>query len=192
MSDLNGRYGSQVAHEFPRKTRNTDIPGTVKNTNLQRNGPDNDVLKTVNAEVGKRSLALGMVELGKQFHHRDGPAKTNQLPGRRNWKGEGTVSDPWDHDPESVWKGQQRLSTFRNHQSFVRSFATQVPRTVHGSIYRKWDDARVADPLAPNREEEDTIRLRACASEAGRHSGKPRKGQPSKSVVSLRAAQRAH
>ena len=102
------------------------------------------------------------------------------------------MSDPWDHDPESLWKGQQRLSTFRNHQSFVRSFATQVPRTVHGSIYRKWDDARVADPLVPNREEEETIRLRSCASEAGRQSTKSRKaGQPSKSVVNLRAALRA-
>ena len=41
--------------------RNTDIPGTVKNKNLQKNGPDNDMFIDCNPDVGKKSLHLGMV-----------------------------------------------------------------------------------------------------------------------------------
>ena len=57
--------------------RNTDIPGTVKNKSLQKNGPDNDIFFDCNKEVGKKSLHLGMVELDRQFNHRDTFYKTN-------------------------------------------------------------------------------------------------------------------
>ena len=91
----------------------------------------------VNAEVGKKSLTTGMVELKRQFNHRESGTKTNQIPGRNNWKGIGTTSDPWDYDYENIWKGQQRLSTFHNRQSFVRTFDKQQPRTKYGSIYKR-------------------------------------------------------
>lgn len=65
ISELNGKFGSQIAQPFAKKPRNTDIPGTVRNANHQKNGPDNDVFLDVNSNVGKRSLTLGMVELGK-------------------------------------------------------------------------------------------------------------------------------
>lgn len=65
--------------------------------------------------MGKRSLTLGMVDMKSQFDHRESLSKTNQVPGRNNWKGVGTCSDPWDYDPESIWKGQKKLSTFKNH-----------------------------------------------------------------------------
>ena len=55
-----------------------------------------------------------MVNFEKQFNHRENQSKTNQIPGRNNWKGVGTVSDPWEYDPERVKKGQTRLSTFNN------------------------------------------------------------------------------
>lgn len=122
LSEWNGKFGSKIAQPFARNYRQTDIPGTVKNMNLQKNGPDNDVFIDVNADVGKKSLHLGMVDISRQFNHRESLTKTNQIPGRNNWKGVGTTSDPWDYDPESVWRAQLRTSTFKNHQSLVRPF----------------------------------------------------------------------
>ena len=122
ISEWNGKFGSKIAQPFAKKDRDTDIPGTVRNHNHQKNGPDNDMFINSNAEVTKRSLTLGMVDMKSQFDHRESLSKTNQVPGRNNWKGVGTCSDPWDYDPELVWKGQKKLSTFKNHQSLVRPF----------------------------------------------------------------------
>lgn len=85
----------------------------MKPANFQKSGPDYDIFIDSNTEVGKRSLKLGMVDISKQFNHRESLTKTNQLPGRYNSKGIGNSSDPWDYDPESLWKAQTNLSTFK-------------------------------------------------------------------------------
>ena len=77
LSELNGKFGSKIGQPFGRDKRNTDIPGTVKNENIQKNGPDNDVFVDVNSNAGKRSLTLGMVELSRQFNHRESETKHN-------------------------------------------------------------------------------------------------------------------
>ena len=92
----------------------TEFPGSVQNASFQKNGPGADLCRDVNAEVIKPTLKTGMVNFKKQFDHRENLNKTNQNPGRNNWKGVGTVSDPWEYDPERVKKGQMRLSTFNN------------------------------------------------------------------------------
>ena len=120
---MDGKFGKSIAQPFRVEPRLTEFPGSVQNANIQKNGPGNDVFKDVNAEVNKPTLKTGMVDFEKQFNHRENQSKTNQIPGRNNWKGVGTVSDPWDYDHESVWNGQKRLSTFNNRQSFVRPFA---------------------------------------------------------------------
>lgn len=102
ISEWNGKFESKIAQPFGLQPRNTDIPGTIKNANLQKNGPDNDIFIDVNADVGKRSLTLGMVTLSKQINPRNSESKLNQMPGRNNWKGIGTMSDPWDYDPQLV------------------------------------------------------------------------------------------
>lgn len=65
ISKFNGKYGSKIAQPFARDFRNTDIPWTIKNPNLQKNGPDNDVFIDVKADANKRSLTLGMVDLSR-------------------------------------------------------------------------------------------------------------------------------
>ena len=112
------------------------------------------------------------------------------MPGRNNAKGIGTMSDPWDYDPESVKRGHERLSTHLNHQSLVRPFDKQMPRTKYGSIYTKLVNEANADPIMPNDEEKETIRVRGCASEA-RHqrisqSRNHGREQPIKSLSSFK------
>mmetsp|Transcript_2708 Transcript_2708/g.3716 ORF Transcript_2708/g.3716 Transcript_2708/m.3716 type:complete len:140 (-) Transcript_2708:718-1137(-) len=119
ISDWNGKYKSNIAQPWIMTKRETEIPGTVKNKSLQKNGPDFDMFIDCNPHVGKKSLHLGMVELDKQFNHRESLSKTNQVPGRNNWKGVGTTSDPWEYDPNSLWHATQKLSNFSNKQSFV-------------------------------------------------------------------------
>lgn len=99
MSSWNGKYQGLVSFPISMSCRNTDIPGTVKNPSLQKNGPDFDMFIDCNPHVGKKSLHLGMVELHRQFNHRESLTKTNQIPGRNNWKGVGNTSDPWEYDP---------------------------------------------------------------------------------------------
>ena len=77
ISDWNGKYEAKIAQPFARGMRNTDIPGTVKNPNTQKNGPDNDIFIDCNPHVGKRSLTLGMHDMKRQFNHRENLAKTN-------------------------------------------------------------------------------------------------------------------
>ena len=119
ISDYNSKFGKRISQPFPRETRNTDIPGTVKNKNFQKNGVDYDIFIDYNLKSTKPSLTRGMVDFTKQFNHRESISKTNQMPGRNtnNWKGEGNLSDPWDYDHISVFEGQKRLSNFKNHQS---------------------------------------------------------------------------
>ena len=82
----------------------------------------------------------------------------------------GTCSDPWDYDPESVFNGQKKLSTYRNHLSLVRPFDKQMPRTNYGSIYKRHAGIdKFADPLVPTAVEQQNMRIR-CASEARQHS----------------------
>lgn len=105
ISDWNSKFQAKIAQPFSKGPRDTDIPGTVKNTNFQQNGRDYDIFIDCNTDVGKKSLTLGMVDLKKQFDHRSNLSKTNQIPGRNCWKGIGTLSDPWEYDPEAVWNG---------------------------------------------------------------------------------------
>lgn len=65
ISDWNSKYESQIGHPFLKAVRNTDIPGTKKNTKFQKNGPDHDIFIDCNPDVGKRSLTLGMVDMSK-------------------------------------------------------------------------------------------------------------------------------
>ena len=106
ISEWNSKFASKISQPFGKDYRNTDIPGTVKPTSFQKNGPDNDIFIDCNPDVSKRSLRLGMVDISRQFNHRESLTKTNQVPGKNNWKGIGNGSDPWDYDPESVWRGQ--------------------------------------------------------------------------------------
>ena len=99
---MNGKFTKSISKPFNQEYRNTDIPGTVKNPNIQKNGPDNDVLIEVNAEVNKASLKLGNVNFAKQLNNRGSMEKTNQMPGRYNSKGMGTSSDPWDYDANNI------------------------------------------------------------------------------------------
>ena len=141
IGDWNGKYQSRITQPFIMTERDTDIPGTVKNKNHQKNGPDNDMFIDCNPDVGKKSMHLGMVDFSRQFNHRDSLTKTNQIPGRNNWKGVGNTADPWEYDPNSVWHATTRCSTFSNKQSFVRTFDKQMPRTTFGSIYHKRGEA---------------------------------------------------
>ena len=95
------------------------------------------------------------------------------MPGRptNTWIGIGNSSDPWNYDPEVVYKAQTRLSTFKNQQSLVRPFAKQLPRTKYGSIYGKHlDEDHYADPLMPTMEERESMRIRSCTSELGQRN----------------------
>lgn len=56
-------------------------------------------------DLMKPSLKLGMVDLSKQYNHRDNESKTSQVHGRNNWKGIGMSSDPWDYDPDLIKRG---------------------------------------------------------------------------------------
>ena len=129
MTRVNGKYPKTISKPFNHEYRNTDIPGTIKNPSHQKNGPDNDVIIEVNAEVNKASLKLGNVNFAKQLNNRESIDKTNQMPGRYNSKGMGTSSDPWDYDVNKIWHGHRRQSTYKNRQSLVRDFDKQIPRT---------------------------------------------------------------
>lgn len=61
ISEWNGKYASGISQPFVRTSRNTDIPGTVKNKSLQKNGPDNDVFIDCNPDIRKPSLHLGLI-----------------------------------------------------------------------------------------------------------------------------------
>ena len=65
ISDWNGKYEARIAPPFLKGYRNTDIPGTIKNLNVQKNGTDYDIFIDSNPDVGKRSLTLGMVDMAK-------------------------------------------------------------------------------------------------------------------------------
>ena len=119
VSDWNSKYESRIGHPFSSTFRDTDIPGTVKNTNIQKNGPDQDVFIDANADYTKRSLTLGSVELDKAFYHRETVERSNQMAGKMNFKYNGEMSDPWEYCPSKLKAGTQRLSTYKNFQSFV-------------------------------------------------------------------------
>lgn len=61
ISEWNGKFNSTITQPFYKSTRDTDIPGTIINKNLQRNGPDHDIFIDCNPDAVKRSLNLGMV-----------------------------------------------------------------------------------------------------------------------------------
>ena len=77
ISTMNSKFNKSISKPFDHEYRNTDIPGTVKNPSIQKNGPDYDILIEVNAEVNKASLKLGNVNFSKQVNNRESLEKTN-------------------------------------------------------------------------------------------------------------------
>ena len=76
ISDLNGKYESRIGYTFSRNDRNTDIPGTLRNLNIQKNGMDFDIFIDCKPDFVKKSLTSGMVDMSRFHNNREKPEKT--------------------------------------------------------------------------------------------------------------------
>ena len=114
ISKLNGKYKTCVGHTFALCERNTDIPGTLKNEHIQKNGNDHDIFIDVKADYVKPSLTTGMVDMNRFHNNREKAENTYKIPGKTNFEGIGNRSDPWSYDPNKVRMGHNVLSTSRN------------------------------------------------------------------------------
>lgn len=134
ISEWNGKFGSRIGYTFQTTERNTDIPGTIRIKNTQRQGRDHDLFIDSNFEFVKDNLHTGNIKMDKFYNNRTDPKKTYQIPGKTNFEGIGNRSDPWSYCPDKVRLGHHMLSTCKNAAGIV-PFGKQGDRTDYQSIY---------------------------------------------------------
>jgi hypothetical protein len=73
ISRFNGKYEHKPGYWFSQLERRTDIPGTKKNTDIQRNGRDIDVFIDAKPEYVMANLRTGMVDMSRFHNNRESP-----------------------------------------------------------------------------------------------------------------------